>query len=515
MRLPALKITGILAAAGLTWGILYRPLRVWLSGLFPGSDADIILFLVFLLIACVLVFIAARIVFRTSAEIQAPYRQFFSEHPVPMWVYEWGSLQFLAVNEAAVMKYGFSDEEFLSMTLRDIRDPDTIPEMMDDVKRTDTAITYRGIWQHRRKSGELFYVELHSRPTLFRGKQARIVMALDIDAEVRQMIEAKDISSRYDLLAQVTPDYVYYYDIKQNRIARNHGPVTLFGYRENEVGDNVEWWKERVHPEDLPRIMQAFDLACTLGKDRLEAYYRFRCANSHYKYVYDRGYIIFNEQRQPIRMIGVMQDVDESTRQKQEIELLSLVASHTANSVIILNAAGRIDYVNEGFRFMTGYTQEDAAGKFVKDLLSGPETDAGTIAMIDEKMARDAAFDFEIRNYKKNGTPYWVKSVVTPVMGPDGQLQQYIFIQTDVTERLMFMQRLQENNDTLHEIARINSHEIRKPVASILGIMSMFDLEKNEPALNGRLLAMLRECSTELDATLYKIQDKLRQTNHR
>lgn len=515
MRLPALKVTGIFAAAGLIWGILYGPLRAWVAGWFPGGPADLILFFLFVVIACGLVFAAARWVLRSGEDHRAPYRQFFTEHPVPMWVYEWGSLKFLAVNDAAVLKYGYSQEEFLRMSLLDIRDPATIPEMMDDVKRTEAAVSYRGIWQHRRKSGETFYVELHSRSTLFRGKQARIVMALDIDAEVRQMIEAKDISSRYDLLAQVTPDYVYYYDIQQNRIARNHGPVTLFGYRDAEVGDDMEWWKSCVHPDDLARVMQLFEITCTLCKDRMEASYRFKCADGHYKYVYDRGYIIYNEHRQPIRMIGVMQDVDESTRQKQEIEMLSLVASHTANSVIILDARGRIEWANEGFRAMTGYMLEEAAGKLVKDLLSGPGTSVETILHIEDMMARAAAFDVEILNYKKNGTPYWVKSDVTPVLNAGGTLQRYILIQTDITERRMFVQRLQEHVETLHEIARINSHEIRKPVSSILGIMSMFDLEKNDSALNNRLLAMLRECSTELDATLHKMQDKLRQTHHR
>lgn len=515
MRLPALKITGILAAAGIFWGILYKPLRALLSGSFPGSDADIILFFAFLLFSCIIVFLAAKWVFRAGEKMYEPYRLFFNEHPVPMWVYEWGSLRFLAVNEAAVQKYGYSQEEFRRMTLLDIRDPSTIPEMMDDVKRTDLSTAYRGIWQHRRKNGETFYVELHSRPTLFRGKQARIVMGLDIDAEVRQMIEAKDISSRYDLLAQITPDYVYYYDIKQNRIARNHGPVTLFGYRDSEVGETLEWWQERLHPEDLPRIMQLFEFTCTLCKDRMEASYRFRCADGHYKYVYDRGYIIYNEQRQAIRMVGVIQDVDESTRQKHEIEMLSLVASYTINSVIILNPAGQISWVNEGFRNMTGYTQEDVAGKRVKDILSGPDTNPETVLEIENKMARVAAFHVEILNYKKNGTPYWVKSDITPVLNANGQLQHYICIQMDITERLAFIRQLQENNDTLHEIARINSHEIRKPVASILGIMAMLDLDNNDAVLNNRLLAMLRECSTELDATLHKIQDKLHETNHR
>ncbi len=72
-------------------GNFYRPLRALLATWFPGGNADLILFFLFLFMACVLVFITARWIFRSAEKFHAPFRQFFSEHPVPMWVYEWGA----------------------------------------------------------------------------------------------------------------------------------------------------------------------------------------------------------------------------------------------------------------------------------------------------------------------------------------------------------------------------------------------------------------------------------------
>jgi signal transduction histidine kinase len=78
-------------------------------------------------------------------------------------------------------------------------------------------------------------------------------------------------------------------------------------------------------------------------------------------------------------------------------------------------------------------------------------------------------------------------------------------------ERRQFIRLLQEQNEKLQEIARINSHEIRRPVSNIMGILAMLDLEKNEPALNGRLFGLLQQSTAELDATLFRIRDKLQQ----
>ena len=114
---------------------------------------------------------------------------------------------------------------------------------------------------------------------------------------------------------------------------------------------------------------------------------------------------------------------------------IALVAEKTTSSVVITDALGRIDWVNDACTQMTGYTLAEALGQRPGQLLHGPETSAATIARFEAGLAARESFEIEILNYRKDGRPYWVQMKVDPVLNADGRLQHYIAIQTDVTER--------------------------------------------------------------------------------
>lgn len=387
MSYAALKAAGLYLLLGIIWLCGYRGIWLFLSAQLPQVSPALLEYLLhaaFITVSAVLVYVLAK-----SAPVNRnEYRQLFYGHPVPMWIYDWETLRFLAVNEAAVRQYGYSAEEFMSMSILNIREPSTIQQLLDDVKNTPREMVYRGIWQHQKKNREVFSAEIWSHSTKYAGRDARLVMAVDVEAEIRSTIIAKDIGTRYDLLAKVTQDSIYYWDMISGRVTRNHGPSSLFGYKETDIREESSWWIERIHPDDAGDMLTSFREAAAARQLNWEAEYRFRCANGSYKYVHDRGHIIYNEKQDAIRVIGVIQDI---TEQKES------------------------------------------------------------------------------------------------------------------------MQQLQQQNETLREIARINSHDIRKPVASILGIMSVIDLENNDAALNTQLFAMLQESTFELDVMLHKIRDKLKQ----
>jgi PAS domain S-box-containing protein len=73
------------------------------------------------------------------AESEQGYRLLFESNPLPMWVYALDTLEFLAVNDAAVRNYGYSRDEFLSMTIRDIRPPEDIPMLLEKLARVKTG----------------------------------------------------------------------------------------------------------------------------------------------------------------------------------------------------------------------------------------------------------------------------------------------------------------------------------------------------------------------------------------
>src|SRR5208337_2764925 len=81
----------------------------------------------------------------------------FSANPYPMWIYDCETLRFLAVNDAAVSTYGFSREEFLAMTLLDLRRPEEKPEATHLLAQRHQGFNTAGIRRHRRKDGSVLF----------------------------------------------------------------------------------------------------------------------------------------------------------------------------------------------------------------------------------------------------------------------------------------------------------------------------------------------------------------------
>lgn len=108
------------------------------------------------------------------------YRAMFDANPRPMWVYERDSLRFLAVNDAAVRAYGYSRDEFLRMTLLDIRPPNEHARLLDNVRRQGPGLEAAGVWTHRLKDGRLREVRIDSHDLFFDGRPARLVLAGDV-----------------------------------------------------------------------------------------------------------------------------------------------------------------------------------------------------------------------------------------------------------------------------------------------------------------------------------------------
>jgi PAS domain S-box-containing protein len=108
------------------------------------------------------------------------YRLLFENNPQPMWVYDLETLAFLAVNRAAIAHYGYSQEEFLSMTLCDIRPAKDVPALLQQVTNLTSGVGQVGVWQHRKKDGSLIDVEITVHDLIFAGKRAVMVLVNDI-----------------------------------------------------------------------------------------------------------------------------------------------------------------------------------------------------------------------------------------------------------------------------------------------------------------------------------------------
>ena len=134
------------------------------------------------------------------------YRLLFASNPVPMWVFDRSTLRFLAVNSAASRRYGFTETEFLAMTIKDIRPEEEVPGLLKSVSRRLHGLQEPEVWKHRKKNGTIIDVELVCHSLDFHGNDAMLVAAYDITEQNRSRQMLKESENKYRVLFEDSAD---------------------------------------------------------------------------------------------------------------------------------------------------------------------------------------------------------------------------------------------------------------------------------------------------------------------
>lgn len=126
---------------------------------------------------------------------------------------------------------------------------------------------------------------------------------------------------------------------------------------------------------------------------------------------------------------------DKLLVQERESRKLALIAERTDNAVVLTEAEGRISWVNDGFTRLTGYTLEEARGRKPGSFLQGPNTDPSTVQYIRKQLSLGQGFSAELVNYSKSGREYWLAIEVQPIRDLNGQITNFMAVETDITAR--------------------------------------------------------------------------------
>jgi diguanylate cyclase (GGDEF)-like protein/PAS domain S-box-containing protein len=186
--------------------------------------------------------------------------------------------------------------------------------------------------QHRRKNGDIYPVEVST--SIIQIGERELVIGIDRDITERkrdqeeiqkQSLSLRQSEERFHLVSYATNDVVWDWDLLTGKIWRNQSMERFFGFRADQIGSDNEWWHAQIHPDDRPKVIKSIHTAIDSGEDFWSKEYRYQRADGSFIYVFDRGYIIHNEDGKPIRMIGAMMDI---TARKQAEEVLRMEAVH-------------------------------------------------------------------------------------------------------------------------------------------------------------------------------------------
>jgi PAS domain S-box-containing protein len=201
--------------------------------------------------------------------------------------------------------------------------------------------------------------------------------------------------------------------------------------------------------------------------------------------------------------LNYMEDIKQLQTENKQLRGLAVVTEKTHNMILIGDERGNIEWVNEGFVRNTGYTLNEIKGKSPSSFLHGKNTDPDTVQEIFVALSKGESHTCELINYNKKGEEYWVEINITPIKNEYGTIEQFVSVELDITERKNEQLRLMAQNKSLREISFIQSHEVRRPLASIMGLVDLLSQESIDD--RQKIIEYLQLSCQELDAVIERV----------
>jgi PAS domain S-box-containing protein len=394
-----------------------------------------------------------RILERKQQESEQQYRMLFASNPHPMWVYDLETLAFLAVNDAAIAHYGYSRDEFLAMTIKDIRPLEDVDALLQNVAAVTQGLDEAGVWRHRLKDGRIIEVEITSHTLLFGDRRAELVLVLDITERKRAEDALRKSEERYRAFVANSTEGIWRYEPDQpisTTLPVDEQIEQIFqrGYIA-ECNDATARMYGLDHPEELIGThlgeMLIYDSRnIEFIRAFIESGYRLVDAESLER---DREGMVHHflnsmigvlEDGHLVRAWGVQRDVTGHKQVEESLRQANLVVENSPAVLFRWRAAEGwpVEMVSQNVS-QFGYTPEELlSGTVPFATILHPEDVDRVVRELQEYSSTGMdRFQQEYRIITKDGGVRWVDDRTLVERNADGQITHYQGIVIDITDR--------------------------------------------------------------------------------
>jgi len=293
------------------------------------------------------------------------YDNFYKSNPHPMWIYDLETLAFLDVNDAAIQHYGYSQEEFLSMTIKDIRPTEDIPALLENITKVTKGLDIAGTWRHIKKDGNLIYVEIISHTMTFTGRQAEIVLAFDTSEWKRAEEDLRKSEQKLGNIIEHSNEIYYVHNADHVFTYVSPQSKQILGYAPEEM--MIEWTELLTENPINKTGLEITETALKTGEKQapylLELYKK------------DRNKVLLEIDESPMKdnmgnvlgIVGAARNVTERIMAEKERDR---ILNMSQDLISVADSTGYFKYINPAWERTLGYSKEELLTKSLFEIVS-------------------------------------------------------------------------------------------------------------------------------------------------
>ncbi|XLZ70986.1 EAL domain-containing protein [Massilia sp. SR12] len=381
------------------------------------------------------------------------FKRLFDQHPHPMWVYDLETLRFLVVNRAATEVYGYSEDEFLEMTIEDIRPAQELVRLYNDLVATAAGGAQQsGTWTHRRKDGCLLQVEISSHPLLLAGHKARFVFAHDVTDRQRIEKALHESQEMTRLVVDHIPHQIFWKDMDLLYRGCNDVFLRAAGLaRQDEVEGKSDFDFPWAHNAERIRADDAEILRNGVPRLNREDHLLFADGSVHWFLI--NKLPLHDLAGRTIGLLGTIEDVTDRKQVELMLQLHNRALESSINAIAITaieDGSDSIVYANPALAELTGHPLAALAGRSLETLLVDQD-DAAAGTALHEAVHAQSEVQLVLKGRHRDGSSWWAQLHVAPVGGSEGWHSHRVCVLTDMTSTMKYQAQLehQANHDAL------------------------------------------------------------------